>query len=239
MTEFPQVYLIRHGETEWALSHKHTGRTDIPLTENGHRQAKLAATHFTNPDSKVVRMQAINRVFCSPLLRARQTLEELREAIASAGKEGAAPLALPEGTTVDSELQEWDYGDYEGQKSADISRSRGSEWNLFRDGCPNGESTADVGARCDKVIGRLRRCGEAGSGPKKHCPTCESGRHCADCGDALVVSHGHCLRVLAARWLGLEPEAGQLLVLDTATLCVLGYEHNFSEPIIRVWNAQP
>ncbi|HJZ60222.1 MAG TPA: histidine phosphatase family protein, partial [Gemmataceae bacterium] len=114
---------------------------------------------------------------------------------------------------VDPELVEWDYGRYEGLKTADIHKDR-PDWDLFRDGCPGGESPAAVGARADRVIGRLR----------------------ATPGDVLLFSSGHFLRVLAARWLGLHAAAGQYLFLDTSALSVLGYEHNATHPVLRLWN---
>jgi probable phosphoglycerate mutase len=114
---------------------------------------------------------------------------------------------------IDPELVEWNYGQYEGKTTAEIRRSR-PNWLLFRDGCPDGEGPADVGQRADRVIARLRAAG----------------------GNVLLFSSGHFLRVLAARWLGFEPAAGRYLLLSTATLSVLGYEHSLDEPVIRLWN---
>ena len=186
----PAIYLARHGETAWTVSGQHTGLTDIPLTERGEQNARRLGE----------RLQGLNfaAVFTSPLQRARRTCE-------LAGF-GAAARADPD-------LVEWNYGDFEGKTTAQIRRQR-PDWDLFRDGCPSGESVAEVGARADRVVARLRAVG----------------------GDVLVFSSGHFLRVLAARWLGLPPAGGRYLYLGTATLSTLGYEHGLNEPVIRLWN---
>ena len=187
--KFPQVYLARHGETEWSLSGQHTGRTDIPLTAKGEDNARKLG----------VRLKGLTfgKVFTSPLVRAKRT----------------SALAGFSTAVDDPDLMEWNYGDYEGVKTADIRKAR-PDWQLFRDGCPNGESAADVGARCDRVIGRVS----------------------AVSGDVLLFAHGHVLRVLAARWVGLPAIDGRRFILGTAALCVLGYEHNLEEPVVRLWN---
>ena len=186
----PVVYLARHGETAWSLSGQHTGRTDLPLTERGERNARRLGERLLG--------LAFAKVFSSPLQRAVRTCE--------LADFGAA-------TQVDRDLLEWDYGKYESRTSADIHSER-PDWQLFRDGCPGGESPAQVGARADRVVSRVR----------------------ALRGDVLLFSSGHFLRTLAARWLGLEPAAGRYFLLGTASLSVLGYEHNSSEPAIRLWN---
>ena len=185
----PVLWLARHGETEWSRDGRHTGRTDIPLTPAGEEQARalrepLAAIEF-------------DRVLSSPLSRARETCD-------LAGLGDRAELR--------DELLEWDYGDYEGITSAEI-RQQDPGWLLWRDGCPGGESPADVGARVDSLIAELLG---------------------AD-GNVAVFAHGHLLRVLAARWIGLEPAAGQRLALATATLGRLGWEHAYR--VIDRWNA--
>lgn len=186
----PVIYLARHGETAWTLTGQHTGLTDLPLTERGERNAirlgqRLAGSVFA-------------KVLTSPLQRAVRTCE-----LAGFG-------AIAE---VDPDLVEWNYGDYEGVRTAEIHAVRPG-WQLFRDGCPNGESPQDVGARADRVISRVR----------------------AFKGDVLIFSSGHFLRVFAARWLGLEPFAGKVFMLDTASLSALSYEHDLSSPAIRFWN---
>ena len=187
---FPVIYLARHGETAWSVTGQHTGLTDLPLTERGERNAlrlgqRLAGSVFA-------------KVLTSPLQRAVRTCE-----LAGFG-------AVAE---VDPDLVEWNYGDYEGLRTAEIHAVRPG-WQLFRDGCPNGESPEDVGARADRVVSRVR----------------------AFKGDVLIFSSGHFLRVFAARWLGLEPFAGKLFMLDTASLSALSYEHELSSPAIRFWN---
>ena len=186
----PSVTLVRHGETEWSASGKHTGRTDIPLTQEGERKART----LQKPLSGVT----FDRVFTSPLQRARRTCE-----LAGFG----------ERAKLDPDLLEWNYGDYEGRKSSEILAERPG-WLLFRDGCPNGEQPADVGARADRVIARLRAADDR----------------------AIVFSSGHILRVLAARWLGLAPSEGRLFMLGTASISTLGYEHDKNEPTIQLWN---
>jgi broad specificity phosphatase PhoE len=186
----PVVYLARHGETAWSLSGQHTGLTDLPLTEHGERNARSLGERLKE--------LAFARVLTSPLQRAVRTCE-----LAGFGAEAE----------VDRDLLEWDYGQYEGRRSADILKDR-PYWQLFRDGCPGGESPDQVGARADRVLIRLGALE----------------------GDVLLFSSGHFLRVLAARWLGLEPAAGRYLLLSTASLSALGYEHNRRQPVIRLWD---
>jgi broad specificity phosphatase PhoE len=186
----PEIVLIRHGETEWSRDGRHTGRTDIPLTDAGRRQAELVGEWLAG--------RAFARVLTSPLGRA---LETCRLA-------GFGDRAEPR-----EELLEWDYGEYEGLTTPQI-RERRPDWYLWRDGCPGGESAADVGRRVDGLVAELRE---------------------ADA-DAAVFAHGHVLRVLTARWLGLGPEKGALFALATATLSALGWERETA--VIRVWNAR-
>jgi probable phosphoglycerate mutase len=186
----PVVYLARHGETAWSLSGQHTGRTDLPLTERGEANALALRARLSG--------LSFAKVFTSPLQRAARTCE-----LAGYGERGE----------TDRDLVEWDYGQYEGRRTADILKER-PDWCLFRDGCPGGESPHQVGARADRVVNRIR----------------------AVHGDVLLFSSAHFLRVLAARWLGLETAGGRYFLLGTASLSVLGYEHNLGEPTIRLWN---
>ena len=186
----PVIHLARHGETTWSRSGQHTGRTDLPLTERGERNACALGERLRGLD--------FAKVFTSPLQRAVRTCE-------LAGFGASAD--------IDPDLVEWDYGQYEGRRTAEIHAER-PDWQLFRDGCPGGESPDQVGARADRVVGRVR----------------------AVKGDVLVFSSGHILRVLAARWLGLDPAGGRYFLLSTASLSALGYEHNLAEPAIRLWN---
>jgi broad specificity phosphatase PhoE len=186
----PIVYLARHGETAWTLSGQHTGLTDLPLTERGERNARRLEERL--------RGVTYTKVFTSPLERATRTCELA----------GFGSLA-----ETDRDLLEWNYGEYEGRLTTDILRERPG-WQLFRDGCPGGESPNDVGVRADRVVKRVR----------------------AVKGDVLLFSSGHFLRVLAARWLGLDAAFGRYFVLSTASLSALGYEHDLSEPVIRLWD---
>ncbi len=186
----PVIYLARHGETAWSLSGQHTGLTDLPLTERGERNARRLGERL--------RGLSFAKVFTSPLKRAARTCE-----LAGFG-------AVAE---IDLDLVEWNYGQYEGIRTAEIHKER-PDWQLFRDGCPGGESPDQVGARADRVVSRVR----------------------AIQGDVLLFSSGHFLRVLAARWLGLEPGAGRYFLLATASLSALGYEHSRSQPVIQLWD---
>lgn len=191
MREQPaEIWLIRHGETEWSLSGQHTGSTNLPLTANGEIVARRLQPHLAGRDFSLV--------LCSPLLRARRTCE-------LAGLEDAMQL--------DADLIEWNYGTYEGRTTAEIHQERPG-WMVFRDGCPEGESPDQVGARVDRVILRANARG---------------GRRVA------LFAHGHVLRVLVARWLGLMPQQGCHFLLDTSTLSILSFY--CGEPALRCWNA--
>jgi broad specificity phosphatase PhoE len=187
----PVVYLARHGETAWTVTGQHTGRTDLALTPNGERNARRLGIRLQG--------RSFVKVFTSPLQRALRTCE-----LAGFGAVAEA----------DKDLVEWDYGRYEGMRSAEILADRPG-WQLFRYGCPDGESPEEVGVRADRIVERVRAAG----------------------GDVLVFSSGHFMRVLAARWLELGPaSAGKYLLLNTSSLSALGYEHKLSQPVIRLWN---
>jgi len=183
-----EIVLVRHGETAWTVTRQHTGRTDLPLTEEGERQARLVG--------KALRGRRFGLVLTSPLRRARETCE-----LAGFGDQAQ----------VREELAEWDYGEYDGRTTAEIRAERPG-WSLWGDGVPAGESAADVGRRTDRVIAELR--------------TAQA--------DVLVFGHGHQLRVLAARWLGLEPADGRLFALSTGSISILGYEHE--NAVLSRWN---
>ena len=187
---FPLVHLVRHGETAWSLAGRHTGLTDLPLTEHGEQNARrlgerLRGLKFAN-------------VFTSPLQRAARTCE-------LAGFKVVAE--------IDQDLAEWNYGDYDGRRTAEIRVERPG-WQLFRDGCPGGESPGQVAARAERVLQRVRVVP----------------------GGVLIFSSGHFLRVLAARWLGLEAGDGRFFALDTGSLSGLGHENSVATPVIRLWN---
>lgn len=184
----PELLLVRHGETEWSRAGRHTGRSDLPLTEEGRRQAEQVRFRLEG--------RTFERVLSSPLSRALDTCR-----LAGFGEQAE----------LRDELLEWDYGAYEGLTTLEI-RAPVPGWNLWRDGCPDGESAADVGARVDAVLGELRELE----------------------GDAIAFAHGHVLRVLTARWIGLEPPLGAHLALGTASISVLGRERE--TPAIWLWN---
>jgi probable phosphoglycerate mutase len=188
------VYLIRHGETAWSQSGRHTGRTEIALSDRGELKARRLAPRLAG--------LSFREVLTSPRQRARFTCELA----------GLGATAV-----VDPDLAEWDYGDYEGLTSAQILDSRPG-WVLFRDGCPGGESAAQVSARADRLIARIRLEG----------------------GNVALFSHGHIGRVIAVRWVGLPAGAGERLLLDTGSVSILSYEHgNPDAPVIALWNESP
>jgi broad specificity phosphatase PhoE len=187
-TEAHEIVLIRHGETAWSRTGKHTGGTDVPLTEGGRRQAQMVGA--------ALRSRRFAAVWTSPLSRALDTCR-----LAGFGDVAVAK----------DELVEWDYGEYEGRTTLDI-RSEQTGWTLWNDGVPGGETVDEVAARVDRALAEVESAA----------------------GDVLVFAHGHVLRVLAARWLDLEPEGGRLFALDPATLSVLGYERETR--VIRLWN---
>ncbi len=189
--ELPIIYLARHGETDWSLTGRHTGLTDLPLNETGERNARRLRERLSG--------LRFNTVFTSPLRRAKRTCE-----LAGFGSRAAV---LPD-------LVEWDYGNYEGRTSKQI-HGEWAGWQLFRDGCPGGESPEQVAARADRVVELVR----------------------AVSGNVLLFSSGHFLRMFAARWCQVEPIANaRPFMLDTASVSALGYEHNLSQPVMRLWN---
>ena len=183
-----ELWLARHGETEWTLSRQHTGSTDLPLTPHGEEQARALAGALAG--------QEFALALSSPAQRAVRTAE-----LAGFG----------EMLEIDENLREYDYGEYEGRTTAEIKKER-PDWDLWRDGCPGGEQTAEVAARADRVLERV----DEADGP------------------VVAFGHGHMSRVVAARFLGLEGEAGRLLMLSTATLSVLGFEHGGAA--VSRWN---
>jgi probable phosphoglycerate mutase len=190
-SDLPKLFLARHGDTAWTESRQRTGRTDLPLNERGVEHARQLGERL--------RRFSFTRVFTSPLQRASTTCE-----LAGFGKVAE----------VDPDLVEWDYGRYEGKLTRDILKERPG-WEMFRDGCPDGESPEDVAARADRFIARVR----------------------AIEGDVLAFSSAHIIRMLAARWLGVPPGAGRFFFCRPASVGVLGFEHNSrDEPIIGLWN---
>lgn len=190
MPTLPQIVLVRHGETAWSVSGRHTGRSDIDLTPNGEAAGRLLASRLKEV--------AVGAVWSSPSLRARRTCQLA----------GFASNML-----VKPDLHEWDYGQYEGVTTQEIHQTAPG-WRLFRDGAPGGEGVTQVGERADRIVAELRQCDVS----------------------VLIFSSAHFLRVLAARWLGLPPQCGDSFILGTASISILGYEHDLQEPVIRAWN---
>ena len=189
--DLPIIYVARHGETIWTLSGQHTGVTDLPLTEAGESSARRLGERLNK--------LKFAKVFTSPLQRARRTCQ-----LAGFG-------AVAE---VDPDLIEWNYGDYEGRRTAEI-RAEHPDWQLFRDGCPGGESPQQVAARADRVVSRVRAVN----------------------GNVLLFSSGHFIRVFAARWIGIDASVNaRSFMLSTASLSAFGYENDLSRPVIRLWN---
>jgi probable phosphoglycerate mutase len=191
MSPAEEVWLVRHAETEWSLAKRHTGRTDIPLLDEGRERARELPGRLADLE--------FDLVLCSPLVRARETCEL---------------AGLSERMELEEGLVEWDYGDYEGQTTVEIREGR-PDWDLWRDGCPAGESPADVQGRVDRVIERVLEAN----------------------GRVALFAHGHVLRALGARWAELPIDAGGRLALSTAAICVLGYEREAR--VIRRWNDAP
>jgi broad specificity phosphatase PhoE len=188
----PVIYIARHGETAWTITGQHTGLTDLPLTPRGESNARGLAERFAG--------LIFSKVYTSPLQRARRTCE-------LAGFGSVAE--------IDRELVEWDYGAYEGRCSAEIHAER-PDWQLFRDGCPGGETPAQITNRANNVVNRLRAIKD---------------------GNVLIFSSGHFIRVLAARWIGIEPSQHSMsFVLNTGSVSAFGYEDDFSRCVIRLWN---
>jgi broad specificity phosphatase PhoE len=191
MSERPlHILLVRHGETEWSLTGRHTGRQDIPLTSAGEDAARKLGARL--------RSRSFAAVFTSPLQRARRTCE-------LCGFAGVARVV--------PDLMEWDYGEYEGLRSAEI-RARRPDWRLFRDGCPGGESPQEIAARADRILPLLRSAG----------------------GDVLVFAHGHFLRMLMSRWMDLAPEAAARFSLDAASLSILSLDPHSGDSVVERWN---
>ncbi len=190
MSVLPTVYLARHGETEWSKSGQHTGRTDLPLTRPGEESARQLGKRLAGI--------TFEHLFTSPLSRARRTAELA----------GFTPVVNPD-------LLEWNYGDFEGLKSAEIAAKK-PDWNLFRDGAPGGETPEEVAARVDRLVTKLKGLN----------------------GNVICFAHGHILRVIAARWIGHPVMLADSMLLDTATLSVLSFNHHhLTEPAIKVWNS--
>ncbi|KAF8931118.1 hypothetical protein BGZ58_007810 [Dissophora ornata] len=285
--QYPRVYLVRHGTTEWSQNGRHTGLTDIPLLDSGVEQARLLSSRiFENPYQDMVHIDNISLVLVSPLVRAQQTYQQLHQGgLSKEHREGSQPSCFTRTQARSTSLlTEWDYGDYEGVTTKDILKDR-PNWSLFGDNAPNGETVEQVSARADAIIELIHNY-QRGQDSQGHStnilkmPFTElelksnsdlaaaaaiSETHDHSDGfeksivdasdlsksmeqtvvripeltgrrDVLIVAHGHFLRVFAARWLKMDGIQGKNLVLDTASVSVLGYEHTLEERVIKVWN---
>jgi broad specificity phosphatase PhoE len=185
----PEIFLVRHGETEWSATGRHTSRTDLPLTAAGRERARRLRAQLSD--------RQFATVLCSPLLRARETCR-----LAGFGRTAS----------IFEDLREWDYGDYEGLTTQQI-QERQPKWSLWRNGCPGGEAPQDVAVRADRVLAAARAAG----------------------GEVIAFAHGHVLRAVAARWIGMEVAAGARLALSAGAVSVLGFEHQTE--VLSRWNS--
>ncbi|KAJ9155662.1 Sedoheptulose 1,7-bisphosphatase [Pleurostoma richardsiae] len=237
----PRVFIVRHGETEWSLNGRHTGSSDIPLTANGEKRVKATGRALVGNDRLIV-PKKLAHIYVSPRKRAQRTFELLNLGIKGPlpwhahGDTELPGLACDARIEVTEDIREWDYGDYEGITSAEIRRMRKEQglpgtWDIWRDGCPGGESPADITHRLDRLIKEIRSSwhspiiGKDKTGAPTH-------------GDVLVVAHGHILRAFAMRWLGKSLSDGITLLLEAGGVGTLSYEHHsLSEPAILLGGA--
>ncbi|KAJ0424320.1 histidine phosphatase superfamily [Aspergillus carlsbadensis] len=228
----PRCFIVRHGETEWSLNGRHTGTTDLSLTENGEKRIKATGKALVGND-RLIAPKKLVHVYVSPRTRAQRTLELLeigcRERLPWTEKrksENEEPIRTGAKVEVTEAIREWDYGDYEGLTSKQIREQRAERgegsWDIWRDGCPGGESPEDVIKRLDALIAEIRE--------KYHNPCLESGE--SEGGDVLIVAHGHILRAFAMRWTG-RPLTETALILEAGGVGTLSYEHHsIDEPAI-------
>ncbi|TLD07100.1 hypothetical protein PgNI_10392 [Pyricularia grisea] len=241
----PRVFIVRHGETEWSLDGRHTGSTDIPLTANGEKRVRATGRAMVGNDRLIV-PRKLAHIYVSPRQRAQRTFELL-----NLGLKDPLPWE-PHGELekdprdcdtakieVTEDIREWDYGEYEGITSPEIREIRKKQgiegkWDIWRDGCPGGESPEDITARLDRLIADIR--------DKYHAPVMEKGatdsKKPQPASDVLVVAHGHILRAFAMRWAGKSLQDGPTFILEAGGVGSLSYEHhNVSEPAILLGGA--
>ncbi|KAL2431470.1 hypothetical protein ABEF95_009441 [Exophiala dermatitidis] len=244
----PRCFIVRHGETEWSLSGKHTGRTDIPLTKNGEKRVRATGRALVGDDRLIVPRQLVH-IYVSPRRRAQRTLELLNigcrdpypwqkatndhsesssSVVASSASSSPPRHTTNARVTIDERIAEWDYGDYEGVTSAEIREMRKQQglppWDIWRDGCPGGESPEDIIRRVDSLIHEIRE--------KYHAPVIGKPKDPNVFGDVMVVGHGHILRAFAIRWVG-RPLTETALIMEAGGVGTLSYEHhNINEPAI-------
>lgn len=222
----PRVFIIRHGETEWSLDGRHTGRTELPLTSNGEKRI-LATGHALVGADRLITPSALAHIYVSPRQRAQKTLSLLL------GSTSLNPQSCHAETTITPLLAEWDYGAYEGLTSTQIRARRaergldgaGETWDIWRDGCEGGESPQDVADRCDRLIAEIRE--------RWHRPAVKGGEREGEKGDVLLVAHGHLLRAFAMRWIGKNLDDTVPMLLEAGGVGTLSYEHGrVEEPAI-------
>jgi len=236
----PRVFIIRHGETEWSLNGRHTGTTELPLTANGEKRIR-ATGHALIGDDRLIVPRNLAHIYVSPRRRAQRTLELLsvgcREKLPWEEKRSHPDSSIRTNANIQitEDIREWDYGDYEGITSAEIRSQRekaGLEaWDIWRDGCPGGESPEQVTERIDRLIADIRdRFHSKVIGKKKGDSGCENG---VQAGDVLLVAHGHILRAFAMRWVGKTLKDGPTFLLEAGGVGTLSYEHHqIGEPAI-------
>ncbi|KAL8354570.1 hypothetical protein RB601_004124 [Gaeumannomyces tritici] len=233
----PRVFIVRHGETEWSLNGRHTGSTDIPLTANGEARVK-ATGHALVGDDRLIVPRKLAHIYVSPRKRAQRTFELLNLGLKDRAlpwkAHGAAekdPRLCDARIEVTQDIREWDYGDYEGITSPNIRAMRKEQgiegyWDIWKDGCPGGESPEDITTRLDRLIADIRA--------RFHGPAMEAGQR----GDVLIVAHGHILRAFAMRWAGKSLQDGPTFLLEAGGVGTLSYEHhNIAEPAILLGGA--
>jgi len=234
----PRCFIVRHGETEWSLSGKHTGTSDIPLTKNGEKRVRATGRALIGDDRLIVPGQLVH-IYVSPRHRAQRTLELLNlgchdpypwqdENDATPSTESPSPHKTDARVSIEPRIAEWDYGEYEGVTSAEIRKTRAAQglgaWDIWRDGCPGGESPDDIMRRVDSLIADIRR--------GYHAPVIGKPKQAGNTGDVMVVGHGHILRAFAIRWVG-KPLTETALIMEAGGVGTLSYEHHsLEEPAI-------
>ncbi|KJZ71297.1 hypothetical protein HIM_09307 [Hirsutella minnesotensis 3608] len=240
MPSSPRVFLVRHGETEWSLNGKHTGRTDIPLTANGEKRVRATGKALVGNDRLIVPGK-LSHIYVSPRKRAQRTFELLNLGISDPlpwkahGDPSSDGLACNARIEITEDAREWDYGDYEGITSPEIRKIRAEQgleitWDIWRDGCPGGESPEQVTERLDRLIADIRE--------KWHRPVMSGTGTASGSGDVLIVAHGHILRAFAMRWAGKTLQDGPTFLLEAGGIGTLSYEHHsIDEPAILLGGA--
>ncbi|KAH7020154.1 histidine phosphatase superfamily [Ilyonectria destructans] len=236
----PRVFIVRHGETEWSLSGRHTGRTDIPLTANGEKRVKATGKALVGND-RLIAPKKIAHIYVSPRKRAQRTFELLNLGLEDPlpwkahGESEGDGLPCQAKIEITEDIREWDYGDYEGVTSPEIRKIRAEQgyegtWDIWRDGCPGGESPEDVTERLDRLIQEIR--------DKWHKPVIGKSADSAANGDVVIVAHGHILRAFAMRWARYALQNGPTFLMEAGGVGTLSYEHHsIEEPALLLGGA--